>query len=245
MRHVSQKLKKIFYHDEEHPYRVYERIILSYIKKKDVVVDVGCGRAAQVLKKIIGECKVAIGMDIGDFEGVDGRSGINFMRSDVINIGLKNNSVDLIISRSMFEHIKDPDKVYRELYRVLKPGGYVIFLTPNLYDYASLIAKTIPNRFHPKIVRITEGRSEGDTFPTYFRSNTQRVIKNLSQNAGFKIISIALLGQYPSYLMFNPVLFLLGTAFDKIICKFETLQLLRGWLLVVLKKEGRVSLAKF
>jgi hypothetical protein len=34
------------------------------------------------------------------------------------------------------------------------------------------MAYVIPNRLHAKIVRLPEARSEEDTFPTYYRSNT-------------------------------------------------------------------------
>ena len=47
------------------------------------------------------------------------------------------------------------------------------------------------------------------------------------------------LGQYPSYFMFNPALFLLGAAYDKLVSRFESLQQLRGWLLVTLTKRRK------
>ena len=39
-------------------------------------------------------------------------------------------------------------------------------------------------------------------------------------------------------LMFNGLLFLLGTAFEKLISRFEFLRLLRGWILVTLVKPA-------
>jgi len=138
----------------------------------------------------------------------------------------------------VLEHIGNPEKAYREIHRILKPGGHFIFLTPNFYDYASLLAKMIPNRFHSRIVRLTEGRDEDDTFPTYYRSNTGRDIKKLAKTTGFEVTRIDYLGQYPSYFMFSPMLFILGTVYDKMICAFDSLKYLRGWILVVLKKIG-------
>ena len=74
----------------------------------------------------------------------------------LIAIPLEENCVDVMMASSVMEHVTDPARVYGEIYRVLKPGGHFIFLTANLLDYASIIAKLIPNRFHPWIVSKTE-----------------------------------------------------------------------------------------
>ena len=46
-----------------------------------------------------------------------------------------------------------------------------------------------------------------------------------------------LLGQYPAYLMFNPILYVIGAAYDRLVCTFNVLAFLRGWLLCVLVKN--------
>ena len=237
MKSLTYRLKYRFYGKQEHPYSVYERIICKNLDLNSIVLDAGCGREAPVLRKLTGNCRMPIGMDISNFGKIKDEGSIYLFVSDLANIGLIDNSIDVVITRSVLEHIKDPRKVYQEIHRVLKPDGYFIFLTPNLYDYASILAKLIPNRFHSKIVKMTEGRDEQDTFPTYYRSNTQWTIENLAKSIGFKVSSVSLLGQYPSYLMFNPLLFLLGMAYDKIVCRFQPLRFLRGWVLGVLQKD--------
>jgi ubiquinone/menaquinone biosynthesis C-methylase UbiE len=86
--------------------------------------------------------------------------------------GIERNSIDLAYSRSVMEHLEDAETAFSEIYQVLNTNGRYIFLTPNFWDYASLMAYVIPNRLHAKIVRLSEARSEEDTFPTYYRSNT-------------------------------------------------------------------------
>jgi ubiquinone/menaquinone biosynthesis C-methylase UbiE len=41
------------------------------------------------------------------------------------------NSFDKIISLGVIEHFKDPSQSIKEMYRVLKPGGNLILMTPN------------------------------------------------------------------------------------------------------------------
>ncbi|NUQ57086.1 MAG: class I SAM-dependent methyltransferase [Candidatus Paceibacter sp.] len=54
---------------------------------------------------------------------------------DIHNMPFADNSVDAIICMAVFEHIEDPLTAAKELYRVLKPGGYCLFQAPFLYYY--------------------------------------------------------------------------------------------------------------
>jgi SAM-dependent methyltransferase len=143
-----------------------------------------------------------------------------------------------IMSRSVFEHLGDPESVYTEFARVLRPGGRVVFLTANMWDYGTLVARMIPNRFHSRIVNVVEGRAEEDTFPTEYKTNTRADVNRLAAKADLRIEAFDYLSQYPNYLMFNGLLFLLGTGFEKLIGRFEALRFLRGWIMVTLVKPG-------
>lgn len=236
MRNYSERLKEKFYGKNwVHPYRIYEKAVLDHSGPGSIILDAGCGREAPVLQKLAGIRRNLFGVDIGELHQVKDHP-IQLAKSDLHSISLKSESVNLVISRSVLEHLKNPVETYKEVYRILKPGGKFIFLTPNLYDYASIISKSIPSRFHASIVRLTEGRNEEDTFPTYYRSNAGRNIRRLANLKGFEICSLEYLGQYPSYFMFNPVLFMIGTAYDKFVCRFAALKCLRGWILTVLRK---------
>jgi len=48
---------------------------------------------------------------------------------------MPDNSVDAIICIAVLEHIEEPQKAVREIYRVLKPGGYCFLYVPFLYYY--------------------------------------------------------------------------------------------------------------
>lgn len=241
MRRYSEILKEKFYGKGwSHPYKIFEQKVFDHIQTNATILDVGCGRTAPVLKKFVGLGRTLIGMDLCELKTTGHNASPSFIKGNATAISLKDASVDLVISRSVLEHLENPAEVYREVYRILKPEGYLIFLTPNFYDYASILSKLIPGRFHSRIVRLTEGRNEEDTFPTCYRSNTERQVKKLASMTGFEISSLDYLGQYPSYFMFNPVLFMIGTAYDKLICRFDAFKCLRGWILVVLRKSANV-----
>jgi SAM-dependent methyltransferase len=54
---------------------------------------------------------------------------------DIHDLPLPDNSEDAIICVAVLEHVKDPFQASREIYRVLKPGGYALVYVPFLYYY--------------------------------------------------------------------------------------------------------------
>ena len=234
MTDLSDKLLSKYYSDRAHPYSLFERRVDGLLKPSDVLMDAGCGRTAPVLRKYIGRAARLIGVEVVDFVGVP--AGIETYNANLAHLPLADGSVDLIMSRSVFEHLSDPLSVYKEFARILRPGGQVIFLTANMWDYGTLVARTIPNRFHARIVKYTEGREEDDTFPTEYKTNTRKTVENLATASGLEIDYFEYLNQYPNYLMFNGALFLVGVCFERLTSRFEALRFLRGWIMVTLRK---------
>ncbi len=235
MRRYCESLKDRLFPAETHPYRHFERQIQAHLHPRGAILDAGCGRSLELFNKFGKDVSFFVGTDLHQADASDWRP---YVCGDVSRLAFKDNSFDLVISRSVVEHLADPAGFYAEVNRVLKPGGACIFLTPNLGDYSAWVSKLIPNAWHPWIVQRTEGRPSEDTFPTHYRSNTVGRIRTLAREAGLDVSSAQYLGQYPCYLMFFLPLFLLGVAYEKIISRFHALRFLRGWLLIVLTKPA-------
>ena len=234
MTKLAEHLLERYFGNDEHPYRTLERAVAERLRPEHTLLDAGCGRTAPVLLKYRGKAARLIGVDVVDFdEPVD---GIELINSDLARIPLPSAEVDVIMCRSVMEHVSDPAAVYRELHRILKPGGVLIFLTANLWDYSALVAKLVPNRFHPWIVARTEGRQEKDVFPVEYRTNTRAAVRKWSAQAGFEVESFRYLGQYPGYFMFNGALFWVASGYEKLLRRFDSLRFLSGWIFVTLSK---------
>jgi len=235
MSELAESLRERFFGDDEHPYLVFERTVDQYLRPDQTLLDAGCGRTAPVLVKYRGRASRLIGVDLVDFPVQI--EGVELLKNDLSAIPIEDACIDVVMSRSVMEHVADPLAVYGEMRRVLKPGGYFIFLTGNLWDYAALCAQAVPNRFHPWIVAKTQGRAEADVFPTQYKTNTFGAVRRWAMRTGFEVVSFDYLGQYPAYFMFNGLFFLLATGYEKLIQKVEALRFLRGWILVVLRKN--------
>lgn len=233
---LARRLLARHYADRPHPYTTFERCVDAGLKSDMVLLDAGCGRTVPTLRKYLGRAARLIGVDLVDFRDLP--QGIEAYKTDLAHLPLSDASVDLVISQSVFEHLTEPSAVYAELSRVLKPGGRIIFLTANMWDYGTLVARLVPNRFHARIVKVVEGRAEEDTFPTAYRSNTREQVSRLAAGAGLRLHKLEYLSQYPNYLLFNGALFFVGMCFEKLIHRFAALRILRGWILVTLRKPA-------
>ena len=60
--------------------------------------------------------------DLEEYEGVP--------REDLRQLTFAADSFDLVISSDILEHVRDPGEAFREIFRVLRPGGHHIFTVP-------------------------------------------------------------------------------------------------------------------
>jgi len=54
---------------------------------------------------------------------------------DIHNLSFSDNSLESIVCLAVLEHVEDPIKAAKEMFRVLKPGGYLYVYVPFLYYY--------------------------------------------------------------------------------------------------------------
>ena len=98
----------------------------SHIPELSTVLDFGCG-AGYLLESL--KCKVKIGLDINEIALREAsKKGIKTYTSLV---GIKNNSIDCIISHSVLGHLSNPFEVLNELKTKIKSGGVIIFSIPH------------------------------------------------------------------------------------------------------------------
>src|SRR6202011_6194166 len=106
---------------------------LAELKLGEVVLDLGSGGGIDVLlsARRVGPTGKAYGLDMTDEmlalaeenKRKSGLSNVEFLKGEIENIPLPDNSVDVILSNCVINLSGDKDRVLREAFRVLKPGG--------------------------------------------------------------------------------------------------------------------------
>ena len=106
---------------------------LAELKPGEVVLDLGSGGGIDVLLSAqrVGPAGKAYGLDMTDEmlalakenKRKAGAHNVEFLRGEIENIPLPDGSVDVIISNCVINLSADKDRVLREAFRVLKPGG--------------------------------------------------------------------------------------------------------------------------
>jgi ubiquinone/menaquinone biosynthesis C-methylase UbiE len=106
---------------------------LATLNEGEVVLDLGSGGGIDVLlsAKRVGPAGKAYGLDMTDEmlalaednRQKSGLTNVEFLKGEIESIPLPDNSVDVIISNCVINLSADKDRVLKEAFRVLKPGG--------------------------------------------------------------------------------------------------------------------------
>jgi SAM-dependent methyltransferase len=231
----KEALRRRFYPDGFRG--MYDRLqdaIEAVVRLEDVVLDAGCGSGRVFQHRLAGRARAVVGIDVTDEPrgnpNIDGAA-----KGDLRALPLRDASFDLIVVSHVAEHLTHPEPVFRELARVLRPGGRLLLLTPNRWHYVALVARLVPHRLHVAFNR-WRGVDARDIFPTAYRANTAGRLRALAEGAGLEVERIDRFETEPEYLAFHFVPYALGVLYERVVNRFDALAGLRVNLLLAARK---------
>ncbi|MBI4064004.1 MAG: class I SAM-dependent methyltransferase [Elusimicrobia bacterium] len=207
-RQINRRLDGRFFHDGLY-YQRYKDFIAEKLPHCRTVLNLGAGSGLVLYGSAIfanqdinGRLVVALDLEL---ERLKVNPHPLKMTANAERLPFRSHSVDLIISDHVFEHLDNPGAILREACRALKPGGSLIFATPNKYYYACLIAAVTPMSFHKWVAGLLGNPAiEMDLYPTTYKINSIRDITRLCEESGFKIDKILTTMEAPGYTRFLP-----------------------------------------
>ncbi len=194
---------------------IFKKIVLDVVSKKTKLLDVGCGHS-DLLKEAYQRTSQAYGID-PETDVLHRNPFLKDIRTEFVEkMSFENDFFDVVVSAWVLEHLENPKEAFAEIYRVLKPGGVVIFLTPNVWNYNVWLIRLIPERFHSFFTKKLYGRQDNDTFPKQYRINSLKKIKDILNTIGFEEEVLMTNGD-PSYISFNNITFRIAVFLEKIL----------------------------
>ncbi len=123
-------------HSRQVTSRYYLRQALTEPDAPTMVVDLGCGKgdSAQLAREIRPGTEW-IGVDIYESEQAKSIVGEKVLLYDGVNLPFDDDSIPLIYTNQVMEHVRHPEALLRDIRRVLTPGGLFVGSTSQLEPY--------------------------------------------------------------------------------------------------------------
>jgi SAM-dependent methyltransferase len=173
---------------------LYEDVLNANVTSDSTWLDLGCGH--QLLPtwrrdeeaQLIGRSRLVVGLDY-DFQSLRHHTTVSRrVRGDITRLPFAERSFELVTANMVVEHLDNPEEQFREVHRILKPGGKFIFHTPNAYGHFAALRKLTPSKLKDVLVPLLDGRAPEDVFPVRYRANTRSQITRIAGSVGFDVL---------------------------------------------------------
>lgn len=96
------------------------------------LLEVGCGSGVTLKgMQVLGWDVEGVDFDINSVRNARSK-GLTVRHGDLVGQQYQNNTFDVIVMSHVIEHVPDPLRLLHECYRILKQGGQLVVLTPNV-----------------------------------------------------------------------------------------------------------------
>lgn len=142
------------------------------------LLDIGTSTGI-IASKLADKFKSVVGIDL-DSQGIkfaqknNNKKNLKFAVDDAINLKFKDNSFDIVICTHIYEHVQNPEKLFSEIYRVLKTKGVCYLAATNSLwplepHYKLPFLSWLPKNFANIYVRLFGKANNYDAIPrTYW-----------------------------------------------------------------------------
>lgn len=197
----------------EHEQHFYVRTLQQCFRPGKRWLDAGCGhallqdwipKAKEIERRFLGEAGWIVGADV-DTQSLSLPCSIPRVACDLEALVFEDATFDLITCNMVVEHLAEPQAVFGEFFRALKPEGVVVILTPNLCHWVNILARVTPFWFRSWAMKKLGERSPEGVFPTHYRCNTQTAVQRTLRSGGISPITVHMVPGRPRLVEFGPL----------------------------------------
>ena len=239
------RLQKLFAPNLQSPQYAYFATLARFLDRTPVWLDIGCGRAivpewfppaeSVLYQKAVDRAKMLVGFD-ADEKSLRDSALVRKVRGDVGTLPFATGTFDLVSANMVVEHLQRPESSLREIARILKPSGILVFHTVNLRSPFIAMQALAPDWLKRPLIRLLDTRKEEDVFKAYYRLNTSSSIAKCAGAAGFRVVEIKTVCSPPMTCALGPLV-----VFELLIIRllgWGALGALRPNLIAVLKRAS-------
>jgi ubiquinone/menaquinone biosynthesis C-methylase UbiE len=182
---------------------LYARALTNALHPGERWLDLGCGHdflpswmEQQPLAPLLAG-RWIVGLDV-DETALRSHPNLSLrIAGDVERLPLAANTFDLVTANMVVEHVRYPDQLFREVSRVLRPGGAFLVHTPNRQGYTTVLTGFIPSIWRPAVAHLLQRRAERDVYRTFYRANTIEVLQRIATDCDLTIADLRTIGSSP------------------------------------------------
>ncbi|HEY52543.1 MAG TPA: class I SAM-dependent methyltransferase [Caldilineae bacterium] len=187
-----------------------------HLQVGDVVLDAGSSGGTWVLRRYANDMRLVVGADVAIPDTMaTGEREAEPVVTDLATLPFDASSYDLILCYNVIEHLVDPDAVFAEFARVLKPHGILIFKAPAFWSPVILFSYILPFSVH-RLFKSLLGVGADDVFPTYYRCNTTTKLHRALSAAGLQQELLITVDQTYGYFYFSRITYALGLLYSRL-----------------------------
>lgn len=170
------------------------------------VLEAGCGRRTRLAERRDRIARL-VGIDVDPVACAENTALDEFIVADLCGpLPLPTGSFDLVYANFVVEHLARPSVAFRELRRVLRPGGSLILLTSNRANPLLAAARLFPEAMRQSLKRAGAGVAARDVIPLHQRANTPWRLHALLRDAGFRRVELRYVATLHRYAARSPAL---------------------------------------
>jgi SAM-dependent methyltransferase len=202
---------------------LYEETVARYLNDRpgQLVADVGAGRTSHFARYRRDAATRIVAVDASEEELQHNETADEVRVADVVaELPFAAGEVDLLVTRSVLEHLRDVERFIHNSARVMRPGGHCIHLFPSKFAPFALINQALPNRLSARIVHFLRPGSENVLgFPTFYDRTYRSAVASMLEQAGFTVVEETTTYSQSSYFAFLLPLYLLSAAYELVVSR--------------------------
>lgn len=158
-----------------------------------IIVDLGSGRTCSFAPALnVAQDVRVVAVDISPEELAANVDVHETRVADVADeLPFADNEVDLLVSRTLLEHVDGVQSAARNIARVLRPGGRTLHLLPCRYALFALVARLLPFALAKNVLHVLIPASRGVVeFDVVYDHTHPNALKRVFEAAGFREVEV-------------------------------------------------------